>query len=76
MVVDSEQNVEKIKKALIEFGFPEGNLDEVHFTEPGNIILFGVSPLRVDIMNEIDGVSFDEAIAKSVRGAVKIIIII
>jgi hypothetical protein len=65
---NSEKNIDKIRKALIEFGFPDEDLKEALFVEPGNIIQFGVSPLRVDIINEIDGVSFDEAISNSVRG--------
>jgi hypothetical protein len=64
----SKDNITRIRKALIEFGFAENDLPESIFEEPGNIIQFGVSPLRVDIINEIDGVSFDEAIANSVRG--------
>ncbi len=65
---NSEENITRIRNALIEFGFPEDDLVESIFAEPGNIIQFGVSPLRVDILNEIDGVGFDEALASSVRG--------
>lgn len=65
---NSEENVVKIKTALIKFGFPEEQLPDSLFFETGNIIQFGVSPLRVDIINEIDGVSFDEAIKNRVRG--------
>jgi hypothetical protein len=65
---NSKGNVEKIRRALIDFGFTEADLDETLFTEAGNIIQFGISPLRVDIINEIDGVSFDEAASNSVRG--------
>jgi hypothetical protein len=65
---NSEDNVVKIKRVLIEFGFPEEQLPDSLFFETGNIIQFGVSPLRVDIINEIDGVSFDEALKNRVRG--------
>ncbi len=53
---------------MIGFGFNEKDLDDALFTESGNIIQFGIVPLRVDIINEIDGVGFDEAILNSVRG--------
>ena len=65
---NSRENIDKIKKALVEFGFPEEALKEELFVDPGNIIQFGIVPLRVDIINEIDGVNFDEAVSNSVRG--------
>ena len=34
----------------------------------GNIIQFGTVPVRVDFINEIDGVSFDVAEKRIVRG--------
>lgn len=63
-----KKNVERLKKTLVEFGFNENDLDDALFTEPGNIIQFGISPLRVDIINEIDGVRYEEAEAHIVRG--------
>lgn len=65
---NSKENIDKIRTALIDFGFPDGDLKEALFVESGNIIQFGVSPLRVDIINEIDDVAFDEAISNCVRG--------
>ena len=65
---NSVDNIKKIQKALMGFGFSAQDLEESLFTEPGNIIQFGIIPLRVDIFNEIDGVEFDEVIKNSVRG--------
>lgn len=65
---NSDENIEKIRKALILFGFSEINLPKNLFSETGRIIQFGVAPLRVDIINEIDGVTFDEAKSGIVRG--------
>lgn len=65
---NSKENIGKVRKALIDFGFSGEDLEEALFVETGSIIQFGVSPLRVDITNEIDGVTFDEAISNSVRG--------
>jgi hypothetical protein len=62
---NSKENAKKIKKALEEFGFHKEQMPDSLFLETGNIIQFGVSPLRFDIINKIDGVSFDEAIKKS-----------
>jgi hypothetical protein len=65
---NSKDNIQKVRKTLISFGFNENELQEELFSEPGNIIQFGVVPLRVDILNEIDGVKFDEAAADMIRG--------
>lgn len=65
---NSKENIRKVRKSLISFGFNENELNESLFSEPGNIIQFGIVPLRVDIINEIDGVKFDEAAANCVRG--------
>ncbi len=64
----SDKNIATIQKALISFGFPEQDIPQELFKEPGNIIQFGVVPLQVDIINEIDGVSFQEAYKNCVRG--------
>lgn len=63
-----DSNIGRLKKALFAFGFAKHALPDRLFSEPGNIIKFGVEPVRVDLINEIDGVSFDEAIQVAVRG--------
>ena len=65
---NSELNVKRIKKALILFGFTERDLPDDLFYEKGNIIQFGIEPLRVDIINEIDGVNIEDALKNSIRG--------
>ncbi len=65
---NSESNVKRIKKALTSFGFTEKDLPDELFYEKGNIIQFGIEPLRVDIINEIDGVSIEDALKNAVRG--------
>ncbi|MBN1130750.1 MAG: nucleotidyltransferase [Chitinispirillaceae bacterium] len=65
---NSPDNISRIRRALKSFGFSEVDIPAELFFEPGNIIQFGVSPLRVDIINEIDGVDFFEARSGAVRG--------
>ena len=65
---NTPENIIKIRKALIEFGFNDNDLPESIFSESGNIIQFGVVPLRVDIINEIDGINFDDVYKNIVRG--------
>lgn len=65
---NADENITKLRKSLIEFGFSEQDIPEDLFKEPGNILQFGISPLQIDILNEIDGVTFDEAFSHLKRG--------
>ncbi len=64
----SETNLERVKAALLAFGFSESDLDDALFLK-GNIVKIGVEPVRVDLLNEIDGVGFAEAAAGAVRSS-------
>ena len=64
----SPDNIEKLRLALKDFGFREEGLKPDLFEKPGNIVTFGVEPMRVDFINRIDGVSYDEAKAGRAEG--------
>ena len=53
-------NAELILKSVNEFGFSSYRLSREDFTKPGNIIQLGYPPLRIDLLTEIDGVTFEE----------------
>lgn len=58
-----KENVKKLWNALNDFwdkNIP-GNLSENDLAETGSFIQFGVPPNRIDLMNLIDGVEFNEA---------------
>ncbi len=61
-------NIESIQKALCEFGFSLSDVPSDLFLEPGSILTFGAAPVRVDIINEIDGVRYADARDNRVRG--------
>ncbi len=61
-------NIRKLQKSLLRFGFTSKDLPEYLFRTKGNIITFGVEPVRVDIINDISGVKFVNAWKKRVRG--------
>ncbi len=67
-IIDTDENIGKIINSLIEFGFNKSDLNAKMFKEKGNIIQFGIEPVRVDLLNKIDGVSFLEAEKKIVIG--------
>lgn len=60
-------NVSSLKNALLEFGFNENCLTSDLF-EKSNIIKIGIEPVRVDLLNEIDGVDFSAAKQSTVKG--------
>ena len=62
------ENIQRIKDALIKFGFAPHALPDRLFEEKGNIIKFGIEPVRVDLLNEIDGVEYEAVASRIVRG--------
>lgn len=64
----SRENIINLKNALITFGFKSEDLPERLFLEPGNIIKFGIEPVRIDLIHDIDGINFQEANSRKIRG--------
>jgi len=64
----TQKNIDKLIQALTDFGFSENDLKKSTFLTKGNVITFGVEPVRVDFLNQIDGVSFSDAKLDLVRG--------
>ena len=54
----SDDNAQRVWRALIKFGAPLSNLTPEDFTKPGTVIQLGNVPRRVDILTEITGVDF------------------
>ncbi|MBN2353493.1 MAG: nucleotidyltransferase [Spirochaetales bacterium] len=61
-------NIQKLRRALLEFGFMDSELPQDLFQKEGNIVTFGAEPVRVDMMNVIDGVDFQTAWMNRQRG--------
>lgn len=66
--LSSPENIRRLRHALVAFGFAEEDLPEEAFLTPGNVLTFGVAPSRVDLINQIDGLDFNEARPNIVRG--------
>lgn len=62
------ENVERLRRALIEFGFREDSIQREALETSGNVIVIGTAPVRIDLVNQIDGVTFVEAKSNVVRG--------
>ena len=62
----NSDNARKILGALDEFGFGNLGLQESDFLKSEQVIQFGFAPARVDILTDIDGVSFRDCWARKV----------
>ncbi len=60
-IESSRENAALIMQVLTDFGLESLNITIEDFITEGRVVQLGVSPLRIDIMNKIDGVSFNEA---------------
>jgi hypothetical protein len=54
----SKNNVDLVKKSLYEFGVPE--FDTNMLTQPGHVFRIGRTPLLIEVINSISGVSFTD----------------
>jgi hypothetical protein len=60
-VRSSEANVERLLKAIKEFGFTGLGINREDLLGTGKVIQLGVQPNRIDILSSISGVSFEDA---------------
>jgi len=59
----SDDNARKMVQVLNDFGMSSLGLTKIDFLQKGGITQIGYPPLRIDILNEIDGIDFSEAYA-------------
>jgi predicted nucleotidyltransferase len=57
----SEENAERLILAIKEFGLASLGLTKSDFLQEGYVTQIGYPPLRIDILNTIDGVKFEDA---------------
>jgi len=57
----SESNAEKLVIVIQEFGLASLGLNKSDFMQEGYVTQIGYPPLRIDILNTIDGVKFENA---------------
>ncbi|WEK18866.1 MAG: nucleotidyltransferase [Candidatus Pedobacter colombiensis] len=58
----SEVNAEKLIDVINAFGLGSLGFEKRDFLQPGYITQIGYPPLRIDILNNIDGIEFSDAI--------------
>ena len=57
----SELNASKMISVINEFGFGSLKLNKEDFLKKDLVTQLGFPPLRIDILNDLDGVNFEEA---------------
>ncbi|MFN0140911.1 MAG: DUF6036 family nucleotidyltransferase [Pyrinomonadaceae bacterium] len=64
VVSSGQENARRLMKALAEFGFRETELRADLFTEPDSVVRIGVEPMKIEILNYLKGVNFEEAYSR------------
>ena len=65
---DAADNLRRLQAALVEFGFQAGTVPLETLGKPDVVLAIGVDPVRIDLLNRIDGVAFEDARPNVVRG--------
>ena len=68
-VRSDEENSKAVFRALAQYGTPLGDLTPSDFMD-GTTFQIGQPPARIDILQHIDGVTFDEAWENRIEGMV------
>lgn len=63
----TQENADRILACVNEFGFNSFGLKQDDFTRTGNIVQLGYPPLRIDLMTQIDGVTFNECYQNKIQ---------
>jgi predicted nucleotidyltransferase len=60
-IAPSDENADRMVKALKDFGFDVPNLSVDLFTKPRNVVRMGFPPIKIEIINYLEGVAFEKA---------------
>ena len=63
----SATNASALVQVYRDFGFSTPELSEALFLESGKIVRIGYPPVRIEVMNSISGVEFDEVYPKRIE---------
>jgi hypothetical protein len=71
LIGTEKANIDRLKEALHDFGFPKDALRNPLFTKIKTILRFGIAPNRVLIFSEIPGVNWNECLENRVTTATR-----
>jgi predicted nucleotidyltransferase len=66
LIRPTPENARCVMEALRRFGAPLAahHVEQRDFEEPGNVYQIGLPPRRIDLLTQISGVTFEEALAE------------
>lgn len=62
LIAIDEANLDKLLRALYEFGAPAVEKD--HFKEKGNVFRMGRSPIKIDVINKASGIDIEDCYSR------------
>jgi hypothetical protein len=62
-------NAVSVMRALSQFGAPTGQVTAGDFSRPGIVFQMGLPPVRIDVLTELSGLTFDEAWSTRTRAS-------
>ena len=65
---DAGENLVRLQAALVDFGFQPAMVPIETLCKPDAVLAIGIEPVRIDLLNRIDGVTFNDARANVVQG--------
>ncbi len=68
LVESSKENAQRVLKVLEEFGFGELAISIEDLTRDGNILQLGYEPMRIDLLNRLEGFQFQDIWQNRVTG--------
>ena len=69
-VAVTEENADKLVRALIDFGFDVPTLSSSLFLRPGRVVRMGLPPNRIEIQTGIDGVDFADCFPRRIAAEI------
>lgn len=65
-IAPTRSNLARVRSALTAFGAPPNVVEAIDQMKPDDIVWMGSPPVRVDILQRIPGLAFEEAYARRV----------
>ena len=63
------ENAARVMSALEQFGAPTAQVSSADFSRPGIVLQMGLPPVRIDVLTELSGLTFNEAWSTRTRAA-------
>lgn len=65
-VPEDPTNLDRLRRALIEFGFEDSSIPRGVFKPDRRVLRIGVAPCRLEILAQISGVDFEQSFQRSI----------